>query len=214
MPTLLFIEQYFYPEGWGGAEIPRDIVSGLRQAGFDVEVLCGKDQYTPMRPGEVPDPSACGVRIFRVPRIAGGPIHRFKSLRILWFCAYAFPWLLMHRGVDLFDCILPTKMAQQGWAYTFQGVLEAMRPAMKLAQGPIEPGCTCLACHSQPLGYIHHLLRVGNAQGVRWLAIHNVHHTQALMSRLRSAILSDSWQPLYHELTEQLPRRLKEPLLE
>jgi putative colanic acid biosynthesis glycosyltransferase WcaI len=102
MPTLLYIEQYFYPEGWGGAEIPRDIVSGLRQAGFAVEVLCGKDQYTPMRPGEVPDPSACGVRIFRVPRIAPGPIHRFKSLRILWFCTYAFPWLLMHRGVDLY----------------------------------------------------------------------------------------------------------------
>lgn len=118
----------------------------------------------------------------------------------------------VHRGVDMFDCILPTKMAQQGWAYTFQGVLETMRPAMKHAQGPIEPGCTCLACRSQPLGYIHHLLRVGNTQGVRWLAIHNVHHTQALMSRLRSAILSDSWQAAYQELRECLPRRLKLPL--
>jgi colanic acid biosynthesis glycosyl transferase WcaI len=102
MPTLLFIEQYFYPEGWGGAEIPRDIVGGLRNAGFDVEVLCGKDQYAPMRPGEIPDPGVGGVRIFRVPRIAPGPIHRFKSLRILWFCAYALPWLLIHRGVDLY----------------------------------------------------------------------------------------------------------------
>jgi glycosyltransferase involved in cell wall biosynthesis len=102
MPTLLFIEQYFYPEGWGGAQIPRDIVSGLRQADFGVEVLCGKDQYAPMLPGQVPDPSVDGVRIFRVPRIAPGPIHRFKSLRILWFCTYAFPWLLMHRGVDLY----------------------------------------------------------------------------------------------------------------
>ncbi|HKO51062.1 MAG TPA: tRNA guanosine(34) transglycosylase Tgt [Polyangiaceae bacterium] len=118
----------------------------------------------------------------------------------------------VHRGVDMFDCILPTKMAQQGWAYTFQGVLEAMRPAMRHAQGPLEPGCTCLACQSQPLGYIHHLLRVGNAQGVRWLAIHNIHHTQALMSRLRSAILTDDWQALYSELSERLPRRLKGPL--
>ena len=118
----------------------------------------------------------------------------------------------VQRGVDLFDCILPTKMAQQGWAYTFQGVLEAMRPSMQHAQGPLEPGCTCLACHSQPLGYIHHLLRVGNAQGVRWLAIHNIHHTQALMARLRSAILTDGWPALYAELSERLPRRLKEPL--
>ena len=119
----------------------------------------------------------------------------------------------VHRGVDLFDCILPTKMAQQGWAYTFQGVLEAMRPAMQHAQGPLEPGCTCLACQSQPLGYIHHLLRVGNAQGVRWLAIHNIHHTQALMSRLRDAILSDNWRTVYLESSERLPRRLKQPLL-
>ena len=118
----------------------------------------------------------------------------------------------VHRGVDMFDCILPTKMAQQGWAYTFQGVLEAMRPSMQHAQGPLEPGCTCSACISQPLGYIHHLLRVGNAQGVRWLAIHNIHHTQQLMARLRAAILSDAWITLYAELCERLPSRIKEPL--
>jgi queuine tRNA-ribosyltransferase len=119
----------------------------------------------------------------------------------------------VHRGVDLFDCILPTKMAQQGYAYTFRGVLEAMRPAMQHAQGPLEPGCTCLACRSQPLGYIHHLLRVGNVQGVRWIAIHNIHHTQLLMARLRRAILEDSWDALYVELAESLPRRLKAPPL-
>jgi len=118
----------------------------------------------------------------------------------------------VHRGVDLFDCILPTKMAQQGYAYTFHGVLETMRPAMQHAQGPLEPGCTCLGCQSQPLGYIHHLLRVGNAQGVRWVAIHNIHHTQLLMAHLRSAILESRWEALYVELVERLPKRLKAPL--
>ena len=119
----------------------------------------------------------------------------------------------VHRGVDLFDCILPTKMAEQGFAYTFQGVLETLRPAMQHAQGPLEPGCSCLGCVSQPLGYIHHLLRVGNAQGVRWLAIHNVHHTQRLMARLRAAIVSGTWPELYAQLCERLPRRLKQPLI-
>jgi len=118
----------------------------------------------------------------------------------------------VHRGVDMFDCILPTKMAQQGWAYTFRGVLETLRPSMQQAEGPLEPGCTCLGCQSQPLGYIHHLLRGGHAQGVRWLAIHNIHHTQQLMARLRAAILADAWDSLYAELCEQLPRRLKTPL--
>jgi queuine tRNA-ribosyltransferase len=118
----------------------------------------------------------------------------------------------VQRGVDLFDCILPAKMAQQGYAYTFRGVLETMRPAMQHATGPLEPGCTCLACQSQPLGYIHHLLRVGNTQGVRWVAIHNIHHTQTLMARLRSAILDGTWESLYLELSGHLPRRLKTPL--
>jgi queuine tRNA-ribosyltransferase len=112
----------------------------------------------------------------------------------------------------MFDCILPTKMAQQGWAYTFQGVLETLRPSMQHAQGPLEPGCTCLSCQSQPLGYLHHLLRGGHRQGVRWLAIHNIHHTQQLMARARAAILSATWQALYAELRERLPLRLKEPL--
>ncbi len=118
----------------------------------------------------------------------------------------------VHRGVDQFDCILPTKMAQQGWAYTFQGVLETLRPAMQFARGPLEPGCPCLACTSQSLGYIHHLLRGGHAQGVRWLAIHNIQHTQRLMARLRAAILEDAWPSTYAELCASLPRRLKEPL--
>jgi queuine tRNA-ribosyltransferase len=118
----------------------------------------------------------------------------------------------VQRGVDMFDCILPTKMAQQGWAYTFQGVLEAMRPSMQHARGPLEPGCTCLSCRTQPLGYIHHLLRVGNGQGVRWLALHNIQHMQRLMSRARSAILGGTWDAVYAALREQLTRRIKLPL--
>jgi queuine tRNA-ribosyltransferase len=118
----------------------------------------------------------------------------------------------VHRGVDLFDCILPTKMAQQGWAYTFQGVLETLRPTMQHAQGPLEPGCPCLACATQSLGYIHHLLRGRHTQGVRWLAIHNICHTQRLMARLRAAILANAWEETYAELRERLLLRIKEPL--
>ncbi|MEP7049524.1 MAG: tRNA guanosine(34) transglycosylase Tgt [Pseudomonadota bacterium] len=118
----------------------------------------------------------------------------------------------VHRGVDLFDCILPTKMAQQGWAYTFQGVLETLRPAMQYARGPLEPGCPCLACDTQSLGYIHHLLRGRHTQGVRWLAIHNIHHTQRLMAHLRASILADTWNAVYAQLRERLTLRLKEPL--
>ncbi len=118
----------------------------------------------------------------------------------------------VERGVDLFDCILPTKMAQQGWGYTFHGVLETLRPSMQTEQGPLEPGCPCLACQTQSLGYIHHLLRGRHSQGVRWLAIHNIHHTQRLMARMRRAILAGTWPALYAELRQRLPLRIKQPL--
>jgi queuine tRNA-ribosyltransferase len=118
----------------------------------------------------------------------------------------------VERGVDLFDCILPTKMAQQGWGYTLQGVLETLRPSMQGAKGPLEPGCPCLSCTTQSLGYIHHLLRGGHSQGVRFLAIHNIHHTQRLTTRMREAILGGTWPALYAELRERLPLRIKEPL--
>jgi colanic acid biosynthesis glycosyl transferase WcaI len=102
MPKLMLVEQYFFPEGWGGAEIPRDIAMGLREAGFEVDVLCSKDQYAPMTEGEAEDPASRGIRIFRVPRIFPGPVHRLKLIRIIWFCLYALPRLFFHRGVDLY----------------------------------------------------------------------------------------------------------------
>lgn len=102
MPKLLLVEQYFFPEGWGGAEIPRDIAVGLRKSGFDIDVLCSRDQYAPMAEQDPEDPASHGIKIFRVPRILPGPVHRFKLIRIVWFCLYALPRLLFHRGVDLY----------------------------------------------------------------------------------------------------------------
>jgi glycosyltransferase involved in cell wall biosynthesis len=102
LPKILLVEQYFFPEGWGGAEIPRDIAVGLQEAGFAVDVLCSKDQYVPMPVDESQNPCARGVRIIRVPRIFRGSVHRFKSIRILWFCLYALPRLLLHGGADMY----------------------------------------------------------------------------------------------------------------
>jgi len=101
MAKLLLVEQYFYPEGWGGAQIPRDIAIGLRKAGYEVDVLCSKDQYAPVIDQAPLDPRSFGITIQRVPRALPGPVHRFKSIRILWFCCCAFPYLLLSRDVDL-----------------------------------------------------------------------------------------------------------------
>jgi colanic acid biosynthesis glycosyl transferase WcaI len=99
---IVFIEQFYYPEGWGGAQLPRDVTTDLARAGCDVEVICGSDQYAAAEPGaEVDDPRTSGVRIRRVPRLFGGDIHRLKLLRQLWFYACALPMLIFRRRPDL-----------------------------------------------------------------------------------------------------------------
>ncbi|MBX7099590.1 MAG: tRNA guanosine(34) transglycosylase Tgt [Myxococcaceae bacterium] len=92
-------------------------------------------------------------------------------------------------GVDLFDCILPTKMAQQGYAYTFQGQLRITRQEFRLSDEKLDPTCECPVCTRHPRGYLQHLSNGGHALASRLLGIHNLHHYAQLMRRLRTAIL-------------------------
>jgi colanic acid biosynthesis glycosyl transferase WcaI len=95
--TSVFVEQFFYPEGWGGAQIPRDLATHLASGGYDVEVICGSDQYSPVEGSAAPDPRETGVRIRRIPALFGGSIHKFKLLRQLWFYVAVVPLLLLRR---------------------------------------------------------------------------------------------------------------------
>jgi colanic acid biosynthesis glycosyl transferase WcaI len=98
---IVFVEQFYYPDGWGGAELPLDLTVHLARAGFAVEVICGSDQYAPLEGKPPPDPRGQGVRIRRVPALFGGDIHRFKLLRQVWFYLALVPLLLRARP-DLF----------------------------------------------------------------------------------------------------------------
>jgi glycosyltransferase involved in cell wall biosynthesis len=93
---LIFAEQFYYPEGWGGAQIPRDITMELAQNGWIVDVICGSDPYAPVT-GETSDPRTVGVRIRRVRRLLGGGIHSNKFLKQLWYYALSVPFLVRLR---------------------------------------------------------------------------------------------------------------------
>jgi len=97
MAALILAEQFFYPEGWGGAQIPRDIAEHLVRAGFDVSVVCGSDPYAPVEDDPGVDPQLLGIRVLRVPRLLPGDIHSAKLLRQLWFYLIAGPMLLTRR---------------------------------------------------------------------------------------------------------------------
>ena len=115
----------------------------------------------------------------------------------------------VRRGVDMFDCIIPTKMAQQGYAYTFTGLLRVTRSVFRLDDGPLDASCQCSVCTRYTRGYLHHLMRGSHALGARLLAIHNVTHYQVLMQKMRAAIQQGTFDALYQELFPLLKRTEK-----
>jgi colanic acid biosynthesis glycosyl transferase WcaI len=99
---VIFTEQFYYPEGGGMAQLPRDITTYLARHGCSVEVVCGSEQYAAVEGQAVDDPRESGVKIRRVPRLFRGDIHRKKLLRQLWFCLAATPLLLLRRRPQVF----------------------------------------------------------------------------------------------------------------
>lgn len=95
---LVFAEQFYYPEGWGGAQIPRDITMYLARSGWRVDVVCGSDLYSEVVGEAQPDPAAFGVRIRRIPRLLGGDVHKRKLVRQLWYYALAIPLVWASRA--------------------------------------------------------------------------------------------------------------------
>ncbi len=94
-------------------------------------------------------------------------------------------------GIDMFDCVLPTRNARNGWLYTRFGDLKIRNARHRDDTGPIEPGCACYACRGFSRGYVHHLQRANEILGARLATIHNLHYYLTLMSNLRAAIAED-----------------------
>lgn len=95
---------------------------------------------------------------------------------------------LVARGVDMFDCVLPTRVARNGTAFTRKGTLSMRGSAYKADFGPLEEGCDCYACRHFTRAYLRHLLKVNEILGLRMLSVHNSHLYLRLMSDIRAAI--------------------------
>ena len=91
-------------------------------------------------------------------------------------------------GVDMFDCVLPTRNARNGWLYTSQGIIKIKNARFKNDQRPADEQCECYACENFSRSYLHHLHRIGEMLGAQLNTIHNVHFYQNLMKGLRNAI--------------------------
>ena len=92
-------------------------------------------------------------------------------------------------GVDLFDCVWPTRLARTGAALVGPGRINLVSSRYAADFGPLEPGCECATCRRHGRAQVHHLLRRGELLGYRLLTIHNLHHTLELARGARRAVL-------------------------
>ena len=95
------------------------------------------------------------------------------------------------RGVDMFDCVLPTRIARNGTAMTRVGNLNLRNARFVKDFRPLEEGCTCYACRHYSRAYVHHLIGKDEMLGGRLLSIHNIHALMRLTEDIRKAILED-----------------------
>jgi queuine tRNA-ribosyltransferase len=92
------------------------------------------------------------------------------------------------RGIDLFDCVLPTRSGRTAQAWTAEGPLNLRNRRHADDPQPLEPGCACPACRDFGRAYLHHLIKAGEILGAMLLTWHNLHHYQTLMAELRGAV--------------------------
>ena len=92
------------------------------------------------------------------------------------------------RGVDMFDCVLPTRLGRNGSMFTDLGRANVRNVRYRQAEGPIDPECDCLACSRYSMAYIHHLFRNDELLGHRLASIHNIRYLVRLTERMRAAI--------------------------
>ena len=100
---------------------------------------------------------------------------------------------LVARGVDMFDCVLPTRIARNGTAFTRKGTFAVKGGAVKMDFGPIEEGCTCFACRHHTRAYIRHLLNVNEILGLRLVSIHNSHLYLKVMEEIRTHLAAGTF---------------------
>jgi queuine tRNA-ribosyltransferase len=99
----------------------------------------------------------------------------------------------VRRGVDLFDCVAPTRMGRNGTAFTSEGRLNVRRSELRSDPAPLDPECDCTTCARFSRAYLRHLFVADEVLGLRLLSLHNVHFLIALMNDARASVVSDAF---------------------
>ncbi|MCG8426791.1 MAG: tRNA guanosine(34) transglycosylase Tgt [Chromatiales bacterium] len=97
----------------------------------------------------------------------------------------------VQRGIDMFDCVMPTRNARNGHLFTHQGIVRIKNAVHARDTGPLDPMCDCYTCRNYSRSYLRHLARCNEILGSRLNTIHNLHYYQTLMRNIREALEND-----------------------
>ena len=134
---------------------------------------------------------AVGEAVEDTYRVLDEVAHTLPATHPRYLMGVGTPWDIVEavlRGIDMFDCVMPTRNARNGHLFTRQGVVKIRNAAHQADTGPLDPACACYTCRHYSRAYLRHLDRCNEILGARLNTIHNLHYYLDLMRRIRGAI--------------------------
>ena len=114
----------------------------------------------------------------------------------------------VYRGVDLFDCVMPSRNARHGHLFTWQGIRNLMNAKYELDDHPVDEECDCPVCRHFSRSYIRHLFKSGEMLAMRLSVMHNIYFYNTLMERIRQELDQGTFQSFYQKYREILGQRI------
>jgi queuine tRNA-ribosyltransferase len=106
------------------------------------------------------------------------------------------------QGIDMFDCVLPTRNARNGWLFTRRGDVKIKNARHRQDTGPLDPGCACHTCRNFSRAYLHHLHRSNEILGARLNTLHNLFYYLELMREMREAVAAGEFASFRERFAE------------
>ena len=114
----------------------------------------------------------------------------------------------VHRGVDLFDCVMPSRNARHGHLFTWSGIININNAKYELDDAPIDNTCECPVCQRHTRAYIRHLLKAKEMLGMRLAVMHNLYFYNTLMQRIRDHLDDGTFEDFYQNYRNILDKRI------
>ncbi len=114
----------------------------------------------------------------------------------------------VHRGVDMFDCVMPSRNARHGHLFTWEGIRNIINAKYELDDSPIDAECDCPVCQNFTRAYIRHLMKAGEMLGMRLCVTHNLYFYNNLLEKIRTELDNDTFEDFYTKYREILGKRI------